>query len=162
MQDKKVINDFYEAFKAGDANKMVGLYSPKATFKDPMFGDLNYEEAKFMWIMLVSTRATSQFELNYTVEEHKGKIVVIWKATYLFGDKKRKVINIVTSKMETEDGLITKHVDSFNFKRWAKQAIGFSGLLFGNAKWFRKKVSDGAKEKLYKFMDYMKSQQAGK
>ncbi|WP_338985208.1 nuclear transport factor 2 family protein [Spiroplasma endosymbiont of Diplazon laetatorius] len=159
MQDKKVISDFYEAFKQGDSNKMVSLYSPKVTFQDPTFGELNAEEARFMWIMLVSTRADSKFEVNYTVEEKNGKIVVVWKATYLFGPKKRKVVNIVTSKMETEDGLIVKHVDSFNFKRWAKQAVGFSGALFGNATWFRKKVKDGAKGKLKMFMDHVKSQQ---
>ncbi|QHX36311.1 nuclear transport factor 2 family protein [Spiroplasma sp. BIUS-1] len=157
MQDKKVISNFYEAFKVGDYKKMVSIYSPKVKFQDPTFGELNYEEVKAMWTMLVSTRETSKFEVNFTVEEKNERIVVIWKATYLFSPNKRRVVNIVTSKMETENGLIIKHVDSFNFKRWAKQAVGFAGALFGNAKWFQNKVKSGAREKLFAYMEQTKA-----
>jgi hypothetical protein len=33
--------------------------------------------------------------------------------------------------MRFTDGLIADHVDAFDFHRWARQALGTSGLLLG-------------------------------
>jgi len=36
--------------------------------------------------------------------------------------------------------LIIKHTDDFNLHNWAKQALGFKGLLLGKTNFFKKKL----------------------
>ena len=50
------------------------------------------------------------------------------------------------------DGKIWAHTDTFNFHRWAGQALGFTGLLLGWTSFFQKKVQDTAMSNLRKFM----------
>ena len=54
-----------------------------------------------------------------------------WKATYTFTQTGRPVVNDVRATFRFSDGLIAEHVDEFGFHRWAKQALGPTGLLLG-------------------------------
>jgi hypothetical protein len=65
---------------------------------------------------------------------------VEWTARYLFGGK-NPVVNVIVSEIEMRDGLIARQRDTFDFPRWAAQALGLPGRLFGRFEWFRRKVS---------------------
>ena len=73
--------------------------------------------------------------------------VVEWTARYLFGGK-RPVVNVIVSEIEMRDGLIVRQKDAFDFPRWAAQALGLPGLLFGRTEWLRRSVSKSAAARL--------------
>ncbi|ATZ20707.1 nuclear transport factor 2 family protein [Mesoplasma coleopterae] len=148
MEKELVLKEFYEAFTKGNSKKMNSLYDQSIIFNDPIFKDLNNKQVTNMWKSLLSNKKESKFEVSYEIIKENEDIFVRWTATYLFGPKKRKVTNVVDSKMEVVNGKIVKHTDSFNFKKWAKQSIGGPAYIFGNQKWFKNKVSKAALEKI--------------
>ncbi|AVN60196.1 ketosteroid isomerase [Mesoplasma entomophilum] len=148
MEKELILRKFYEAFTKGDFKKMNSLYDDSIVFNDPIFKNLNNKQVTNMWKSLLSNKKESKFEVSYEIIKENKDIFVRWTATYLFGPKKRKVTNVVDSKMEVVNGKIVKHTDSFNFKKWAKQSIGGPAYIFGNQKWFKNKVSKAALEKI--------------
>ncbi|AVN64236.1 MULTISPECIES: nuclear transport factor 2 family protein [Mesoplasma] len=148
MEKEIILKDFYDAFTKGDFKKMNSLYDESIVFNDPIFKDLNNKQVTTMWKSLLSNKKESKFEVSYELLNENDYLFVTWTATYLFGPKRRKVTNIVDSRMEVKDGKIIKHTDSFNFKKWAKQSIGGPAFIFGNQKWFKNKVSKAAIEKI--------------
>ena len=54
-----------------------------------------------------------------------------WRAHYTFTQTGRPVVNDVRASLRFADGLIAEHLDDFDFHRWARQALGPSGLLLG-------------------------------
>ena len=63
------------------------------------------------------------------------------------------VHNIIEAKFEFDQaGLITRHRDSFDFWRWARQALGAPGMLLGWSPFLRGKVRAQAAANLKKFL----------
>lgn len=75
-----------------------------------------------------------------------------WVATYTFSKTGKRVVNKIRANMKFADGKIIEHSDAFSLHRWAAQALGFSGWLFGWNKFFQNKIKNGAKKNLLKFM----------
>jgi hypothetical protein len=63
-----------------------------------------------------------------------------WTATYTFSGTGRHVVNEIDASFRFADGLIIRHVDSFDFWRWSRMALGTSGLLLGWTPYLRSKV----------------------
>ena len=113
---KELIEQFYTAFRNKDFKTMQSCYHPDAHFHDPAFGDLNAEEVKAMWQMLIE-RGGENLEVSLeNIMEGHGRISASWKAEYLFGPKKRKVVNRINGNFLIKDGLILDHKDEFYFK----------------------------------------------
>ncbi|WP_051418467.1 nuclear transport factor 2 family protein [Mesoplasma seiffertii] len=148
MGKQEILDSFYTAFKNGDSEKMNSLYSKKVTFNDAIFENLNYKQVTNMWTSLLATKEQSQFVVDFEIKNLNEEIFVVWTATYLFGPKRRKVVNVVESRMTIQDEKIIVHTDSFDFYNWAKQAIGGPAIIFGKQKWFQKKVAAKAMNKL--------------
>ena len=101
-----------------------------AHFQDPAFGDLNGPEVGAMWRMLTSRATDLEIELaSHDASETTGS--ANWIARYTFGATGRHVVNDVRATFRFSDGLITDHVDEFDFRRWARQALGIRGVLIG-------------------------------
>jgi hypothetical protein len=144
-ETRAVLTRFYEAFARRDGDAMAALYAPDATFEDPVFRLTGSDIGK-MWIGL--TRSAKDFSVQFTVAQAgAGTGVVEWTARYLFGGK-RPVVNLIVSEIELRDGLIVCQRDSFDFSRWAAQALGLPGLLFGRMSWMRRSVSKSAAARL--------------
>ena len=125
----RVIRDFYEAFDRHDGETMVQQYAPDVTFEDPAFGRLHGDEAGDMWRMLTGRAEDLRIELReHEAKGDRGK--ANWIATYTFSTG-RPVVNDIRARFEFRDGKITDHRDSFNFHRWARQALGPSGWVLG-------------------------------
>lgn len=136
-----LISKFYTALNNSDGLKMIECYHDDVVFEDPAFGILKGERAKSMWLMLCASQNGNDFKVEYSniiTNEKTGS--AHWEAFYTFSKTGRKVHNKIDATFEFKDGLIIKHTDVFNLRDWAKQAMGFKGLLFGGMSFFKNKL----------------------
>lgn len=125
-----LITRFYQAFQRLDAEAMVACYSPEVVFSDPAFGTLRGKDAADMWRMLASR--AKDFSLTFdSVRADERSATAHWVATYLFSQTGRVVVNDIQARFVIRDGLIVEHHDHFDLWRWARQALGTTGLLLG-------------------------------
>ena len=151
MNNQAIIEQFYEAFTKKDAEKMVSFYHDDIEFSDPAFGLLKGNRAKNMWRMLCQNATDLKVEFS-GIEATGNTGKAHWEAYYTFSKTGRKVHNIIDANFEFKDGKIIKHTDHFNLKRWAGQAMGWKGKLFGGASFFKKKLHEQTNRLLDKFM----------
>lgn len=151
MNNKIIIEQFYDAFANLDAEKMVSFYHDDIEFTDPAFGLLKGERAKAMWRMLCQNSTDLKIEASQMeADGNNGK--ARWDAYYTFSQTGKKVHNIIDATFEFKDGKIIKHTDHFNIKRWAGQALGLKGKLLGGTSFFKKKLNQQTGSLLDKFM----------
>jgi ketosteroid isomerase-like protein len=137
-ETQAALTRFYGAFARRDGETMAALYAPDATFEDPVFS-LRGSDIGKMWVGLL--KGAKDFSVQFTIAKAgAGTGVVEWTARYLFGGRKA-VVNVIVSEIEMKDGLIVRQKDSFDFPRWAAQALGLPGVLFGRTEWLRRSVS---------------------
>ena len=151
MDNKPTIEQFYTAFQNKDAEAMVAFYHDDIEFTDPGFGLLKGERAKGMWRMLCQNATDLKIEFS-EIEASGNRGKAHWEAYYTFSKTGRKVHNIIDADFEFKDGKIIKHTDRFNLKRWAGQAMGWKGKLFGGTSFFKKKLNEQTNRLLDKFM----------
>jgi ketosteroid isomerase-like protein len=148
--NRELIERFYEAFGRCDGAAMSDCYAPDAHFRDPAFGDLEGAEIGAMWRMLTA-RAT---DLKIELHEHEAAAdsgSAHWIARYTFNTG-RPVLNDIQARFRFSDGLIADHVDDFNFRGWAKQALGPTGNLVAVLPPLRKKARGQARGQLEDFI----------
>lgn len=152
MTNQEVLQQFYDAFQAGDAEKMVTCYHDKITFEDPAFGKLEGEQAKAMWRMLLQ-RAQGQLNIEVpTVKANETEGSSYWVARYPYGPKKRPVLNKVSGTFTFQDGKILTHKDEFDLWAWSRQALGVPGYLLGWSSFMRNKIQANTNKLLAKFI----------
>ncbi|MBL8113653.1 MAG: nuclear transport factor 2 family protein [Acidobacteria bacterium] len=136
-ETREVVTRFYDALTRRDGETMAACYAENATFDDPAFS-LRGADCGKMWIGLM--RRAKDFSAQYTIAKAgSGTATVEWTARYLFGGK-NPVTNVILSELVLENGRIVKQVDTFDFPRWAGQALGLPGKLFARFAWFQAKV----------------------
>lgn len=126
----ELIVRFYEAFARGDGDTMAACYAPDARFSDPVFTDLRGEEPGQMWRMLTSRAEDLEVKLMGSFAEGETG-AAHWRATYTFARTGRPVVNDIRASFHFGGGKIVDHVDSFEFHKWASQALGLPGRLLG-------------------------------
>ena len=138
---KDLLIKFYSSFNQLDAHKMVSCYHKEIVFEDPAFGVLKGERAEAMWQMLCESQKGKDFEVTFSnIKANKTTGAVHWEATYTFSKTGRKVHNKIDATFEFKDGLIVKHTDNFKLHLWAKQALGFKGMVLGRTSYFKTKL----------------------
>ncbi|WP_370392565.1 nuclear transport factor 2 family protein [uncultured Winogradskyella sp.] len=154
---KPLIQKFYEAFNALNANEMVSCYHPEVTFEDPAFGVLKGENAKQMWYMLCESQKGKDFQVSYSNIKVDGTTgSANWEAFYVFSKTQRKVHNKISANFKFKDGLIIEHKDDFSLHNWAKQALGFKGWLLGGTKFFKRKLQQQTHKTLQNYIQNKK------
>jgi uncharacterized protein len=127
-ESKATIERLYRAFGQCNGAAMTACYAPGAHFRDPAFGDLEGDDIGAMWRMLTGRASDLKIELHeHEAGEETGS--AHWIARYTFSTGRPVVNDIRASFRFTPDGLIADHVDEFDFRRWASQALGPSGHL---------------------------------
>jgi SnoaL-like domain len=127
--NEQLLTDFYTAFSKQNAGPMRAAYASNAHFTDPAFPDLRGESIGDMWTMLCER--AKEFKLEFKdIKANDTTGSAHWEAWYLFQGN-RKVHNIIEATFEFKDGKIVRHIDTFDFYRWSKQAIGPLGLILG-------------------------------
>ena len=125
--NRGTIERFYEAFDEGNGAAMTACYAPGAHFRDPAFGDLEGDDIGAMWRMLTGRATDLRVELHeHDAGEEHGS--AHWIARYTFSTG-RPVVNDIKARFDFADGLIADHVDDWDFRRWAVQALGPKGQL---------------------------------
>jgi ketosteroid isomerase-like protein len=126
--NRATIERFYAAFAACNGAAMTACYAPGAHFQDPAFGDLEGDDIGAMWRMLTGRATDLVIELHeHDANEDSGR--ARWIARYTFSTG-RPVVNDIQAKFRFDEaGRIVDHVDDFDFRRWAKQALGTKGTL---------------------------------
>jgi ketosteroid isomerase-like protein len=128
--NQELIERFYGAFAQRDGAGMAACYAPDVHFSDPVFTDLHGAEAGAMWRMLTERGTDLRVELlEHSADGDRGS--AHWRAHYTFTQTGRPVVNDVRASLRFRDGLVADHIDDFDFHRWARQALGPSGLLLG-------------------------------
>ena len=148
--DTTIVHRFYAAFARRDGAAMAACYHPSVHFTDPVF-DLQGAEAGAMWQMLCERGADLRVEARDIVV-NAGQASAHWDAWYTFSVTGRKVHNVIDATMTLRDGLILRHVDQFDFWRWARQALGAPGLLLGWSSTLRRKVQANARRGLDQYI----------
>jgi ketosteroid isomerase-like protein len=149
--NRELIERFYEAFGRCDGAAMTACYAPGAHFHDPAFGDLEGDEIGAMWRMLTGRATDLKIELHeHEAGEEAGS--AHWIARYTFNTG-RPVVNDIQAKLRFVDGLIVDHIDDFDFRNWAKQALGPTGNLVALLPPLRKKARGQARGQLDEFIE---------
>lgn len=148
--NSETIERLYAAFAACNGAAMTACYAPGAHFSDPAFGDLEGEDVGAMWRMLTSRATDLEIELReHEAGEETGS--AHWIARYTFSTGRPVVNDIRANFRFAETGLIADHVDEFNFRRWARQALGPAGNLVALLPPLRRKARAKALDQLAAF-----------
>lgn len=103
---------------------MAACYAPDARFRDPVFR-LSGGDVGDMWRMLTERGEDLRVDYRIVDDAHAE-----WTAYYTFDG--HPVRNEIRSAFEFDaEGRILRQVDSFDFPKWARQALGWKGKLFG-------------------------------
>lgn len=145
-----LLERFYRALAARDGAGMTACYHADATFSDPVFPLLRGAEVGRMWRMLCRRGKDLRVEAS-GIEADGGRGRAHWEARYAFAATGRPVHNVIEATFEFKDGLIVRHVDAFDFHRWAGQALGLTGKLLGGTAFLRGQVRRRAAEGLERF-----------
>jgi hypothetical protein len=109
-----------------------------------------------MWAMLcaaVKKSGRNDWKLEVRdITDHAAH----WEATYRFSATGHLVRNVIDAEFDFDSqGLIRRHRDRFDFWRWARQALGPTGWLFGWTGWLKRKVQRTATRNLAKHIETM-------
>jgi ketosteroid isomerase-like protein len=125
-----LIERFYGALSRRDAAAMIACYAPDATFRDPVFRDLDAAGVAAMWRMLCARgKDLAVIASNVAADDVSGR--AHWVATYTYSATGRHVENRIDAEFAFRDGQIVRHVDRFDLWRWLRQALGAKGALLG-------------------------------
>lgn len=134
-----LLTRFYDALGRGAAEEVAACYHPDAHFSDPVFTDLTGDEVPDMWRMLLARGGDMRVESrDVTADDERG--TAHWDAYYTFTTTGKPVHNSIDSAFTFRDGLIADQRDTFDFARWAGQALGVPGRLLGRTGYLRRKV----------------------
>jgi ketosteroid isomerase-like protein len=149
-ENRATIERLYAAFAECNGSAMTACYAPDAHFCDPAFGDLEGDDIGAMWRMLTGRAKDLVIELHeHEAGEESGS--AHWIARYTFSTGRAVVNDIQASFRFDGEGRIVDHVDEFDFRRWAKQALGPSGTLVALLPPLRAKARAKALEQLTTF-----------
>jgi hypothetical protein len=131
---------------------MASCYHAGVEFSDPVFPSLRGAEAGKMWAMLCARGADLRIEHKDVVaDDTTGS--AHWDAWYTFSATGRKVHNSIDAAFTFKDDLIIRHVDTFSFYRWSRQALGPTGLLLGWTPLVKNKVRATAAKGLAQYKE---------
>jgi ketosteroid isomerase-like protein len=149
--NESLIERFYGAFSQRDGAAMAACYAPNVSFSDPVFPDLEGAEAGAMWRMLTGQAKDLRVELlEHEADGDRGS--ASWRAHYTFTRTGRPVVNDVRATFRFAEGRIVEHRDEFDFHRWARQALGPTGLLLGWTPFVRSAARRQARASLDEFL----------
>ena len=150
-ENAETITAFYSAFQERDYAGMAACYPPDIHFSDPVFTDLQGDEARAMWHMLCDQGADLKVAFsNVTADSDRGSAA--WEARYTFGPTGRVVTNAIRASFVFADGKIVQHVDDFDLWRWMRMALGTTGTMIGWSPSAKRKVRDTGRRTLDRFI----------
>lgn len=153
---RETIERFYKAFAELDSKTMAACYAPDASFEDPIFTLRGRTHVGGMWAMLcAAVKKSGRNDWKLEVRDITERSAH-WEPTYRFSSTGHLVRNVIDAEFDFDSqGLIRRHRDRFDFWRWARQALGVTGWLFGWTDWLKRKVQRTATRNLAKHIETM-------
>lgn len=149
--NEELLTRFYAAFAKQDGDAMAACYADDATFSDPVFVGLDARGVKGMWRMLCKQAKDLRVEASgISADAETGR--AHWEAWYTFSRTGKSVHNVIDATFTFKDGKIASHVDSFDFWRWSRMALGVPGVLLGWTPMIRTKVQQTGRAGLEAFL----------
>lgn len=149
---QQLIENFYNCFAKKDWQGMIACYHDEVFFYDPVFQNLEADQAKAMWEMLCKNAKDLALTFNNVqIEDEYGGCN--WTATYTFSRTGRKVTNHIKARFKFQDNKIIEHMDDFDLWKWSRMALGLPGILFGWSSIIKNQIRAGAKKSLVSFME---------
>lgn len=147
----ELIRAFYASFARRDHRRMAACYDPAVTFSDDVFNDLKGDRATAMWQMLCERGKDLRIEFrDIEADDTTGR--AHWEAWYTFSASGRPVHNRIDARFTFRNGKILTHRDSFDFRRWASQALGPIGKVLGWSSFLKNRVRAQAHKALDAFI----------
>jgi ketosteroid isomerase-like protein len=148
--NEALVRRLYDALGRKDGDAMAACYTKDAWFSDPVFPSLRGDEVGAMWRMLCAGATDLRVEVSdVRCDDVRGS--AHWEAWYTFSRTGRPVHNVGEARYVFRDGLVERHEDAFDFPRWAAQALGWVGRLFGRMHQVKDKVRKDARRRLAGF-----------
>ena len=135
---------------------MNACYGEEIVFSDPAFGLLYDEEVHQMWEMLCTNAKDLSLKFSDIEEIDEEYATCKWVAEYTFSKTGRQVKNTIKAFMRFKDGKIIEHSDAFKLSKWAAQALGWKGVLFGWSGFLQKRIQKNARLSLQRFSESRK------
>ena len=145
--NEALLNKFYTYFQQRDPDSMTACYHPEIVFSDPIFQTLKGGRAIAMWHMLIGSSKDMKVTFSdIKADDQQG--TAHWEATYSYGPAQRQMHNIVNAQFRFQDGKILVHQDTFDLTKWAAQALGIPGRLFGWTPFIQQTIRNKAAQAL--------------
>ncbi len=135
---------------------MNACYTEDIVFSDPAFGLLYGNEARNMWEMLCTNAKDLSLRFSDIEEMDEEYATCKWVANYTFSKTGRQVENHIKAFMRFKDGKIIEHSDAFKLSKWAAQALGWKGIIFGWSGFLQRRIQKNARLSLLRFTDAKK------
>lgn len=146
---RELIERFYAAFAQRDWQGMVACCHPRIHYSDESY-DLRGERVGLLWQMHCTSDADLRIELiDVDADDLWG--CARWERHTTNLDTGRPVHQRIDAEFAFRDGLIARHVDSFDFWTWSRQAFGPRGWLMGWSDTMRDQVRERARDGLSAF-----------
>jgi len=126
------VRHLFDALARGDVAGVAACYHADIFFSDPIFPSLRGEDALRRWHKIAPYVADLAIDIESVTADDDGARAT-WVARYAFGNTHRPVNVPIDSLFAFREGKIVRQFDRFSFWRWAGQAWGPAGKLFG---WF--------------------------
>ena len=150
-EEEELIKEFYTCFKRLDWRGMIACYREDIFFYDPVFENLEGDQVRGMWEMLLGNAKDLQLDFS-DINATDGYGSCQWVATYSFSATGRRVVNKGKAHFKFAGGRIAEHQDDFSLWKWSRQALGMPGLLFGWSMPLQNKIRKMAKKNLERFL----------
>ena len=150
--NEELLKTFYTCFQRREPAGMTACYHPEVVFSDPVFQTLKGERASAMWHMLIGRSKDIEILFgDIQADEQSGS--AHWEARYTYSATGRKVQNVIHAQFRFQEGSILVHQDTFDLWKWAAQALGISGRLFGWTPLMQQAIQRKAAQTLDAYMD---------
>lgn len=143
-----LLRRLFDALDRHDHDTMAGCYQPDAAFRDIAFDLRGRPQIHAMWHMICGTDIRATFQV-VQADDHDGCVQLV--DHYTFTDTRRKVRNVIESRLRFRGGLIVEHSDVCDPRAWAAMALGGArGFLAGRIRLLRSRT---AHHKLEQFVN---------
>jgi hypothetical protein len=147
-----LIEQFYSCFSKSDFEGMKKCLHPDIRFKDLGF-QLHGKEVGAMWHMICDNGIKITYD---SIKANDSEGSAHWACDYLFhqkeGSRGSPVHNVVYASFTFQNGLIRHHEDSCDYKKWVRQALGWTGFLVGWLPFMPAVIRAKAREKIDNFI----------
>lgn len=144
----------YRALNDRDYKAMWKLYSPKATYSDPAYGQLRGAEIKAMWHQLCSRNTDLEAEVLEVDNIDDRTISYTWKAYYTHAMYNGEIENVIEGEiMLDEKGHIISQHETYSLWKWFSMALGIAGKLLGWRRSMKDNLQRSVRKSLNDFME---------